>query len=133
MKQYKILGINDDATYCTLCNKQELKRVVWLKNNETGEIFPYGTTCAAKLLRITVKEFKTQLNDREKYLQKLTRRIYRRSKQVKAERKAVEYCNENRDIFPDIKTRMEYLFPYITETRLLKEKIKEKYKVKYVY
>ena len=50
MATYQILGINDDESYCTLCGKVALKRVVWMENTETNEINCYGTCCAAKLV-----------------------------------------------------------------------------------
>lgn len=59
MRRYSILGINDDESVCSICGKKDLKRVVWLEDTETGgDPFPVGTTCAAKLQKITVTEQK---------------------------------------------------------------------------
>ena len=44
----KILGINDDRDFCQCCGKTGLSRVVWIENDETGEIRHFGTTCATK-------------------------------------------------------------------------------------
>ena len=57
-KEWHIIGINDDETVCALCGKENLKRVVWIENYETGEIMAVGTTCVSKMLGITVKEQK---------------------------------------------------------------------------
>jgi predicted metal-binding protein len=43
--KHKILGVNDDRNFCECCGKVGLKRVVWIKNTETGEIVHYGTIC----------------------------------------------------------------------------------------
>lgn len=45
---FKVLGVNDDRNFCECCGKQNLARVVWIENEETGEIKHFGTTCAAK-------------------------------------------------------------------------------------
>ena len=58
MKRYKILGINDDQEHCDLCGKKHLKRVVWIEDQETFQVFATGTTCAAKLQKISVKDQK---------------------------------------------------------------------------
>lgn len=55
---YQVMGINDDESYCSCCGKTGLKRVVWLATldgdgNVDGQAVPFGTTCAAYLLRIT--------------------------------------------------------------------------------
>jgi len=60
---WKILGINDDQSTCDLCGKSELKRVVWLENTETQEVMALGTTCAAKMQKITVKVQKANEKD----------------------------------------------------------------------
>lgn len=49
-RKYKFLGCNDDKDFCSCCGKGALKRVVWLENNETGEVDHFGTHCAALLL-----------------------------------------------------------------------------------
>lgn len=57
-KQYRLLGINDEATDCTLCGRKELKQVWWLENTQTQEVFHVGCDCARKLLKIAAKELK---------------------------------------------------------------------------
>lgn len=57
-KTFRVMGINDDESYCSCCGKSGLKKVVWLApvdgdGNTDGTAAPYGTTCAAYLLRIT--------------------------------------------------------------------------------
>ena len=44
--KFEILGINDTADTCNCCGKSGLKRVVWIKNLDNGEITHLGTTCA---------------------------------------------------------------------------------------
>lgn len=56
-QSYKVMGINDDEDYCSCCGKEGLKRVVWIAPMDTdgnveGEAAPYGTTCAAYMLKI---------------------------------------------------------------------------------
>lgn len=46
MKRFKFLGINDDKSFCMCCGRKGLKQVVWIEDNETGEIRHFGTTCA---------------------------------------------------------------------------------------
>ena len=45
---YQVLGINDDQTTCDHCGKINLKKVVWLKD-ENGTISAVGETCAHKM------------------------------------------------------------------------------------
>ena len=46
-KTFQVKGINDEQTYCDCCGKQDLKRVVWIENTETGDIRAFGTSCAS--------------------------------------------------------------------------------------
>lgn len=53
--KFRLLGVNDDASTCTLCGRTNLKRVAWLApldadGNEDGEAMAYGTDCAGNLL-----------------------------------------------------------------------------------
>lgn len=73
--QYIIRGINDDVTECARCGKQHLRRVVWLENTETGDILPYGTTCAAKLQKITTKEQRQNETTYERELQARNKKL----------------------------------------------------------
>lgn len=43
---HTIVAINNAATFCECCGKQNLKRVVWIRNDTTGETKHFGTTCA---------------------------------------------------------------------------------------
>ena len=63
--KYKVLGSNDDENFCQLCNKQELQKVVWLEDTDTGEIIHAGVICASKLMRISSDEVKEQLKEAE--------------------------------------------------------------------
>jgi hypothetical protein len=46
-RRYEVLGVNDDRDFCMCCGKENLARVVWIQDNETGEVKHFGTTCAA--------------------------------------------------------------------------------------
>ena len=59
---WKIKAINEDQAVCDLCGKENLKRVVWLENEE-GEVIATGTVCASKLLKIPVKAQKKNESD----------------------------------------------------------------------
>jgi len=47
-KRFEVLGINDDRDFCECCGKLNLKRVVWIKDNETGIVRHFGVVCADK-------------------------------------------------------------------------------------
>ena len=44
--RFTVKGINDEQSFCSCCGKQNLKRVVWIEDTETGEINHFGTNCA---------------------------------------------------------------------------------------
>lgn len=46
MTTYTVLGVNDDADNCECCGKTGLKRVVWFRRDDTGQVLHFGTTCA---------------------------------------------------------------------------------------
>lgn len=46
MATYKVLAVNDERDYCECCGKKNLKRVVWIEDEQTGEVKHFGTTCA---------------------------------------------------------------------------------------
>ena len=46
VSRYKVLGINDDKTYCQCCGRNGLKSVVWIEDTETDEVKHFGSTCA---------------------------------------------------------------------------------------
>jgi hypothetical protein len=46
MATYKVLAVNDERDFCECCGRQNLKKVAWIENEETGEIKHFGTTCA---------------------------------------------------------------------------------------
>lgn len=52
---YRLHGINDEASECSLCGRNGLKKVAWLSEldadgNEITEAGAYGTDCAGQLL-----------------------------------------------------------------------------------
>ena len=62
-KRFKVIGTNDDQTWCDICGKTELKRVVWFEDLETGEVLAAGTTCAAKVQGKKTKDIEKEVND----------------------------------------------------------------------
>ena len=46
MSRFQVLGVNDDRDFCECCGKRNLKKVVWIQDNESGDIKHFGTTCA---------------------------------------------------------------------------------------
>jgi len=44
--RFTVKGINDEQSFCSCCGKQNLKRVVWIEDTETGDINHFGTSCA---------------------------------------------------------------------------------------
>jgi hypothetical protein len=40
--RFTVKGINDEQSFCSCCGKQNLKRVVWIEDTETGEINHFG-------------------------------------------------------------------------------------------
>lgn len=46
MNRFQVVGVNDDKDFCECCGKKGLKRVVFIRDNETGEVKHFGTTCA---------------------------------------------------------------------------------------
>lgn len=45
-KMIKVIGVNDEESFCECCGKEGLQKVVWLENTETGEIKHFGVICA---------------------------------------------------------------------------------------
>lgn len=52
---WTIIGINDDQDTCDCCGKKNLKKVVWMENTDTHETAAFGTTCATRAKKVTVK------------------------------------------------------------------------------
>ena len=65
MARFQILGINEDRDFCECCGKTDLKRVVWIQDNELGEIKHFGTVCAQQPVKgfgpAAVKEIKSAI------------------------------------------------------------------------
>ena len=67
-KRYGLKAINDEASECQVCNKTNLKRVMWIveldtDGNAIGDVFNCGTTCGAKMLKITTSQVNTKVNN----------------------------------------------------------------------
>jgi len=66
--RYTFLGTSDEVDACDCCGKSDLKRTVAILDNDGGETLYFGTTCAARTLKATVKDVKagTAAADRAK-------------------------------------------------------------------
>ena len=56
--RFTFLGTTDEVTTCDCCGKADLKLTVAIMDDERGETLYFGTTCAARALKIGVKEVK---------------------------------------------------------------------------
>jgi len=54
--RYVVIAINDEQDTCDCCGKKGLKRVVWLHDTIADAEVAYGTTCAARANKWTVKD-----------------------------------------------------------------------------
>ena len=66
--RYTFLGTTDEVTTCDCCGKADLKMTVAIMDDEGGEALYFGTSCAARALKIGIKEVKagTAAADRAK-------------------------------------------------------------------
>jgi len=81
--KYKVVGVNDDRSFCECCGKQGLKRVVWIENTETHDVKHFGTTCATspdkgfgveKDIKEAVRKFENQQSAIYRYAYALYRK-----------------------------------------------------------
>ena len=64
--RFIIEGITDERDSCDCCGKTNLKRTVVLQDTENdGEFVFFGTTCAARAMKIPVKEVKAGVKSKE--------------------------------------------------------------------
>ena len=66
---YQIKGINSDTETCEICERTDLKKVVWIveideDGNETSSPVAHGTNCASRKLGFNGKNTKA-LNNRQ--------------------------------------------------------------------
>ena len=54
--RYSYLGTTDEHTTCDCCGKEDLKSTVGIRDIETGEDVFFGSTCAARALKVKVAE-----------------------------------------------------------------------------
>jgi len=68
IRRFTYLGTSDEVDACDCCGKSDLKSTVAILDNDSGETLYFGTTCAARALKQTVKEVKagTAAADRAK-------------------------------------------------------------------
>lgn len=58
MSAVKFLGTSDENTVCECCGKKNLKSTVALSIDDSDPVF-FGVTCAARALKMGVKEVRT--------------------------------------------------------------------------
>jgi len=68
MNKYTYLGTSDEVTTCDCCGKSELKSTVAISDDDAGETVYFGSTCAAKALKVQLADVKrgTAAADRAK-------------------------------------------------------------------
>jgi hypothetical protein len=44
--RFQVVGVNDERDFCECCGRTGLKLVVWILDNNEGEVKHFGTTCA---------------------------------------------------------------------------------------
>jgi hypothetical protein len=113
-KQYRIKGIDDNESVCGVCGKEKLKRVVWLEDMKTLNVFPAGSSCAAKLQKITLTE---QKNKESEYLQCVLKNARIELHPFKLKYDSVIESAPNSDTTEKLKNRLVYIYthPYTKE------------------
>lgn len=84
MNRYQVLSVNDDRDFCGCCGKTGLKRVVFIQDNETGEVNHFGTTCAMSPVKgfAVDKEIKAAIkraDEKRKVAHAIARAEYRKN------------------------------------------------------
>jgi hypothetical protein len=84
----KVIGMSDDVNTCDCCGKTDLKRTVVLQDNETGETFHYGTTCATKRSNgcINAEERKNKIKKAIIHAEYISSSRYRKDLKLEIER-----------------------------------------------
>jgi len=127
--RFKVLGINDDRDFCEICGKVELKKVVWLEDKETGEIFHAGVNCAAKKMSVKATEIKKEINAFTKEQKIKARMTYMNSPEMKEHDDIINFLNENK-IYDHV-LRFEKLNPVIEKLNALKKSIQKEYSIEF--
>jgi hypothetical protein len=84
MARFQVLSVNDDRDFCECCGKTGLKRVVFIQDNETGEVKHFGTSCAMSPVKgfgidKEIKAAISRANDKAKMLNILAHQAYKRA------------------------------------------------------
>lgn len=56
MMRFEYLGTTDERTTCECCGKSDLKHTVAIRDLDSGEDRFFGTSCAARALKVQVAE-----------------------------------------------------------------------------
>lgn len=104
MSRYEVLGVTDDRDFCECCGRTGLKRVVFIRDLETGETKHFGTTCAtapSKGFGID-KEVKAAIkraDDYQKVLNTLANQSYRAAGGVFVRKDATTWTHADPALF----------------------------------
>lgn len=79
-RHYKVLGTTEDGDGCHCCGRTNLKVYVAMEPVEGGPVVLFGTTCAAKMEKVTVKE----IRDEVKAVEAAAREAARQARQAAA-------------------------------------------------
>jgi hypothetical protein len=83
MAGFEVVGVNDERDFCECCGKSGLKRVVWIRDTESGDVKHFGTSCATAPakgfgLDMEVKKAISRFQSREKGISGAASYRYRR-------------------------------------------------------
>lgn len=83
--RYQVIGVNDEKDFCQCCGKTNLRRVVWIQDNETQEIKHFGTTCASSpqegfFVEKEIKQAVAGFAARQQLVFRTAHRLYRAAK-----------------------------------------------------
>lgn len=131
---WKIIEVQQIENFvCEFCQKKELKNVVTMYNEETGEQLHVGTSCAAKLQKISTKE---QKQNEKEFLHQQRVALYQRQLAARnelfnsEENKKLDLVNNQ---FPigsiHYDERIKILRPFIDDYNKKEEELKIKYNI----
>lgn len=120
--RYRLLGINDDESTCTLCGRKELKAVYWLEDLTNGDVFHVGRTCGPRLLKCTSAAFRSFEKDETKRQRAEAQTWIRTQPAALAYRAKLEELNATKLMG---KERMDVITPFVTATNVLQEQARK--------
>jgi hypothetical protein len=110
--RFRVLGINQDRTFCECCGKQGLNSVVWIEDTESGSIKHFGQVCATKPAKgfDCTKEIKAAISQVKYWIKELTgRRLMREYREAGGSYEGTlqdGLTPTNRELFDQLKAAM---------------------------